>query len=129
MTTYELPPEPPVGTRLVDRDGTAWVRRSARLWNSEDPDMASRDWGAVLRFGPLTESQEPRPLAVGDRVRVVKPEYASGSRVGALAAGDVGEVTELADDDGDIGFRRDGTSMNEYIAPANVERIEKEMNR
>lgn len=67
---------------------------------------------------------EPRPLAVGDRVRVVTPEYAGGMKVGALAVGDVGEVTQEADDVGDIGFLRDGTEGGWYVAAANVERIE-----
>lgn len=71
-------------------------------------------WGAT----------EPRPLAVGDRVKIVVPEDADGVRMLALAVSDVGTVVAEADEDGDILFRRDGTETSSFIAAANVERIE-----
>ena len=69
---------------------------------------------------------EHRPLAVGDRVRVVTPRRADGVRATSLSEGDIGTVVTEANEDGDILFRRDGTEGGRYIAAANVERIEDE---
>ena len=51
MTTYELPPEPPVGTRVKDVTGSVWHAQN-REWTN------GREWAQwhelLLNHGPLT---------------------------------------------------------------------------
>lgn len=55
MTTYELPPEPPIGTRLADKTGDVWMRTLNGLWGIEGFD-GSVFWLTLLAdIGPLTE--------------------------------------------------------------------------
>ena len=112
MTTYNLPPEPPVGTRLVDRDGTEWVRvsgRSGGLWRDLTGGAAPRDWGAVLRFGPLTKVPTPAlPTERGTVIRATGSEGGIPFRDRALVRGDSG--TWRGDVDGgyvDLSLSRD----------------------
>lgn len=58
MTTYELPPEPPVGTRVTDKYGDTWCRED-HDWTC---DRGFSVWGAlVTNHGPLTEAPTPAP--------------------------------------------------------------------
>lgn len=97
------------GYRYTDTPGANWYRNEGLR---------------SLALAECLDAQEPRPMAVGDRVWVVKPERSDGFRAVALAVGDMCEVTHEPDKDGDIRLRRDGAGADCWIAAANVERIE-----
>ena len=63
MTTYELPPEPPIGSRVKDREGTVWQAHN-REWH-RDGSSVWREWPSLLlNHGPLTLIEpDPRPTA------------------------------------------------------------------
>lgn len=68
MTTYELPPEPPSGTRLVDKKGRTWTQERAGWWAASGVGVAR--WGGVLVHGPLTEAPTPTlPIEPGTVIR------------------------------------------------------------
>ena len=58
MTTYELPPEPPVGSRVLDRAGLEWAREAWPDSSSAWVPISRRapySWSALLHnHGPLT---------------------------------------------------------------------------
>ena len=68
MTTYELPPEPPVGSRVEDVTGSVWYAQN-REWTN------GREWAQwhelLLNHGPLTliepDPWPTAPLIVADR--------------------------------------------------------------
>lgn len=90
-------------------------------------DMAIEAADTALNYLAMAEhldAQKPRPLAVGDRVRVVRPNLANGERSTIFSAGDEGVVTAETDFEGDIRFQRDGTSKGYAIGADNVRLIE-----
>ena len=64
MTTYELPPEPPIGSRVKDAKGDTWTRSESTTfpWQS-----AGRRWtwqDLLMDYGPLTLIEpDPWPTA------------------------------------------------------------------
>ena len=64
MTTYELPPEPPIGKRVKDAHGTTWTRTNDG-WSHPDLTSSGVTWGAVLNYaGPVTLIEpDPWPTA------------------------------------------------------------------
>lgn len=80
MTTYELPPEPPVGSRVKDAHGTTWTRTNDG-WSH--PDLTSSGvtwgWGAVLNYaGPVTLIEpDPWPTAP-----LIVADWTSGGQQG-----------------------------------------------
>lgn len=115
----DLPEVHAIGGTTHQIDGSVYT-------STPSPQWCRAEARRLLALAEHLDAQDPRPLAVGDRVRVVKLGYANGTRTRSLAVGDVGEVSKGADDDGDILFCRDGTAVDYYIAAANVERIEGE---
>ena len=73
MTTYELPPEPPVGTRVKDAKGNIWERipsSDKRRWTRTNGEHA-HSWSAMLTVvAPLTligpDPWPTAPLIVAD---------------------------------------------------------------
>ena len=68
MTTYELPPEPPVGSRVLDRAGLEWAREAWPDSSSAWVPISRRapySWSALLHnHGPLTLIEpDPWPTA------------------------------------------------------------------
>ena len=79
MTTYELPPQPPVGTRLVDKDGTEWVRTAETLWHNGENRYST--WTALMEInGPLTEVPAPS-LPTEDGALIIASGVVGDSRV------------------------------------------------
>lgn len=117
-------PEVRVGSQQYGHEKVTYYIDGAMIdaW-SDDPEAFRRNARRNLALAEHLDAK-PRPLAVGDRVRVVTPEYAGGTRNTSLAVGDVGEVVEEAAMNGEIVFHREGTRVRTYIAAANVERIE-----
>ena len=67
MTTYELPPEPPVGSRVKDAEGNIWERIPSsdnRRWTRTNGEYA-HSWSVVLTVvAPLTLIEpDPWPTA------------------------------------------------------------------
>ena len=66
MTTYELPDEPPIGSRVRDRDGTIWVRSAddETPWQRVSGGSFHR-WAAIMAaVSPLTLIEpDPWPTA------------------------------------------------------------------
>ena len=67
MTTYELPPEPPVGSRVKDAEGNIWERipsSDKRRWTRANGEYA-HSWSAMLTVvAPLTLIEpDPWPTA------------------------------------------------------------------
>ena len=67
MTTYELPPEPPVGTRVRDAEGNIWEHipsSDRRGWTRTNGEHA-HSWSAMLTVvAPLTLIEpDPWPTA------------------------------------------------------------------
>ena len=61
MTTYELPPEPPIGSRVVDNRGISWKReRFGADYGWDSLHMSGKCWNTLLKDGPLTLI-EPEP--------------------------------------------------------------------
>ena len=57
MTTYELPPEPPVGSRVTDSLGRTWNHEGINRWVLKDVDPAyreTRSWQQLFLSAPLT---------------------------------------------------------------------------
>lgn len=52
LRTWTLPEEPPVGTKVADRDGDEW-ERGVIGWGHGDDKTSS--WKTVLGYAPLTE--------------------------------------------------------------------------
>ena len=58
MTTYELPPEPPIGESVQDALGRTWKHEGVNRWKlksagyADDPE--TRSWHRVLLSAPLT---------------------------------------------------------------------------
>ena len=73
MTTYELPPEPPIGESVKDKHGRVWKHIGVNNWTA-NPDSVlitdSRPWLTLLVSSPLTliePNQRPTdPLIVAD---------------------------------------------------------------
>ena len=75
MTTYELPPEPPIGESAQDVYGRTWKHEGINRWVLKDVDPAyreTRSWQQLFLSAPLTlvESDswptESEPLIVAD---------------------------------------------------------------
>ena len=68
MTTYELPPEPPIGSRVTDREGRTWTRNNME-W--EGYAAGSCNWRFLMQLAPLTliepDPWPTAPLIVADR--------------------------------------------------------------
>ena len=58
MTTYNLPPEPPVGTRLIDKKGRTWTRAKS-CWEGDGHGFFATWPGLLKDYGPLTEVPAP----------------------------------------------------------------------
>lgn len=57
LRTFELPPEPPVGTKVRDRAGDIWTRdarSNQRGWTCRGGDIRT-GWTEVMHYAPLTE--------------------------------------------------------------------------
>lgn len=69
MTTYDLPPEPPIGTRLTDGDGDTW-ERAITGWGAPSA-RGTYTWAELLEErGPLTEVPAPAlPTEPGSIIR------------------------------------------------------------
>ena len=70
MTTYELPPEPPVGSRVRDHHGHVWTHTNDG-WSHPDLRSSGLSWGAVMAYASPAELIEPdtwptEPLIVAD---------------------------------------------------------------
>ena len=68
MTTYELPPEPPIGESVRDVHGRTWKHEGVNRWELKDADYAddpeTRSWHRVLLSAPLTLVEpDPWPTA------------------------------------------------------------------
>lgn len=60
ITIYELiaPPEPPIGTAVIDRDGYVW-ERDEDGWTLVTGPIAAEDWFRLVRdYGPLRLMRE-----------------------------------------------------------------------
>lgn len=63
-TTYELPAEPPIGTRVVDNRGISWKRDRGTPYGWDSLHMGGQCWNALLKDGPLTLIEpDPWPTA------------------------------------------------------------------
>ena len=60
MTTYELPPEPPVGSRVRDHHGHVWTHTNDG-WSHPDLRSSGLSWGAVMAYASPAELIEPDP--------------------------------------------------------------------
>ena len=58
MTTYELPPEPPVGSRVRDHHGHVWTHTNDG-WSHPDLRSSGLSWGAVMAYASPAELIEP----------------------------------------------------------------------
>lgn len=67
MTTYELPPEPPIGTQIVDNRGISWKRARGAAYGWDSLHMGGQCWNALLKDGPLTLI-EPDPWPTDDLI-------------------------------------------------------------
>ena len=70
MTTYELPPEPPVGSRVRDARGFEWERHSDERKNWLPVGASGSSgyaWRVILGHGPLTLI-EPDPWPTADLI-------------------------------------------------------------
>ena len=57
MTTYELPPEPPIGESVRDVHGRTWKHEGVNRWVLKDVDPAyreTRSWQQLFLSAPLT---------------------------------------------------------------------------
>ena len=63
MTTYELPPEPPVGSRVRDSLGRTWNHPDTNRWSLPGSD-SGLPWATILIYSPLTlVESDPWPTA------------------------------------------------------------------
>ena len=53
MTTYELPPEPPIGSRVTDYLGRTWNHPEMNRWSLPGAD-SGLPWATILIYSPLT---------------------------------------------------------------------------
>lgn len=60
MTTYELPPEPPVGSRVRDHHGHVWTHTNDG-WSHPELTSSGLSWGAVMAYASPAELIEPDP--------------------------------------------------------------------
>ena len=60
MTTYELPPEPPIGSRVRDHHGHVWTHTNDG-WIHPDLRSSGLSWGAVMAYASPAELIEPDP--------------------------------------------------------------------
>lgn len=130
-TKHGVPdPDREPGMSIDDATGIVYVRLTDKEVNGTVTDLAEGKVEGVLinldldmDYNPVgievALNLTPRPLAVGDRVRVVKAD-------GSAAAGDEGVIEYMSTTGVTLGFRRDGTESDYLIAAANVERIEDE---
>jgi hypothetical protein len=67
MTTYELPPEPPIGESVRDVHGRTWKHEGVNRWALNDVDPAyreTRSWQQLFLSHPLTLIEpDPWPTA------------------------------------------------------------------
>ena len=77
MTTYELPPEPPNGSRVKDREGAVWQAHNHE-WH-RDGSSVWRVWPSLLMdHGPLTLIEpDPWPTAP-----LIVADWTSGGQQG-----------------------------------------------
>ena len=81
MTTYELPPEPPIGSRVKDAEGNIWERipsSDRQRWTRTNGEYA-HSWSAVLTVvAPLTLIEpDPWPTAP-----LIVADWTSGGQQG-----------------------------------------------
>ena len=101
MTTYELPPEPPIGESVKDKHGRVWKHIGVNNWTA-NPDSVliadSRPWLTLLASSPLTLI-EPDPWLTARTVAasvdggapqllVVQDDYTAMTMTGALCRRD-----------------------------------------
>ncbi len=55
LRTFAMPEEPPIGTKVEDRDGDVWTRRDNGFWSIDRGVTVGCKWCDVMNFGPLTE--------------------------------------------------------------------------
>lgn len=67
---YELPPEPPAGTIVLDALGRA-VQRRAAGWFTASRSVPAKDWAGVLAAGPLTVVHAPEGAEVDASPRIL----------------------------------------------------------
>ena len=65
MTTYELPPEPPIGSRVRDHHGHVWTHTNDG-WIHPDLRSSGLSWGAVMAYASPAELIEPDPWPTAD---------------------------------------------------------------
>ena len=67
MTTYELPPEPPIGESVRDALGRTWKHEGVNRWALKDDDADgpdTRSWRQLFLSAPLTLIEpDPWPTA------------------------------------------------------------------
>lgn len=74
----EIPPEPPVGTVVLDKEGLAWQRISMRkpypCWVAAQMDFGggrTNYWPKLLmEGGPLKELYQPEPAPMSNTAKV-----------------------------------------------------------
>ena len=81
MTTYELPPEPPIGESVKDKHGRVWKHIGVNNWTA-NPDSVlitdSRPWLTLLASSPLTLIEpDPWPTAP-----LIVADWTSGGQQG-----------------------------------------------
>ena len=108
MTTYELPPEPPIGESVKDKHGRVWKHIGVNNWTA-NPDSVliadSRPWLTLLASSPLTLI-EPDPWLTARTVAasvdggapqllVVQDDYTAMTMTGALCRRDRNTLTNI----------------------------------
>ena len=78
MTTYELPPEPPVGSRVRDHHGHVWTHTNDG-WSHPDLRSSGLSWGAVMAYASPAELIEPDPWPTAP---LIVADWTSGGQQG-----------------------------------------------
>ena len=109
MTTYELPPEPPIGESVQDVHGRTWKHEGVNRWSLKDAtadDPETRSWHRLLLSAPLTLIEpDPWPTARtvaasvdggAPQLLVVQDDYTAMTMTGALCRRDRNTLSGVA---------------------------------
>ena len=105
MTTYELPPEPPIGESVQDALGRTWKHEGDRWALKDDADGPdTRSWRQLFLSAPLTLI-EPDPWPTEPLIVADWTESAGKSGRGLLYKDDSGDYCPTIDEE--VGIVRD----------------------
>lgn len=58
---YKFPDEPPIGSKVEDKDGKVWTRVRSYMSEWAPNDLSNyRTWDRLLKLGPLKDYVEPK---------------------------------------------------------------------